>query len=112
LICLVQCCLCEADWYPHHLVNQYQHGHTLLTSEYCVHHYIESGRTEYDYLSVVARVLELVGGRLALALVEGKVPQQHLARAKAVYGTVNKSAMTKRGNCEGKKPLSQTSIAA
>jgi hypothetical protein len=58
-----------------------------------VHSYIESGSTEYNHLRVVAGALEMMGGRLAL--VEGKVPQRHLSKAFATYGTVNISQMTR-----------------
>jgi hypothetical protein len=57
-----------------------------------VHKYIESGFTEYDHLLVVARALEMMEGRLAL--VEGKVPQHHLSKAKAAYGSLNYGDMT------------------
>ena len=58
-----------------------------------MHKYIESGSTKYDHLLVVARALELMGGRVAL--VGGKVPQQHLSKCKAAYGTVKCLDMTR-----------------
>ena len=63
-----------------------------LTPGRCVHKYIESGFTEYDHLLVVARALEMMGGRQAL--VGGKVPQQYLSKCKAAYGTVKRRDMT------------------
>jgi hypothetical protein len=59
-----------------------------------VHKYIDSGFTEYDHLMVVAMALEMMGGRQAL--VGGKVPQHHLSKDKAAYGSVKFADMTSK----------------
>ena len=93
-ICLVQCCLCGAVWDRHHLQLQYFARRVTLTPRRCVHKYIDSGFTEYDHLMVVAMALEMMGGRQAL--VGGKVPQHHLSKVKAAYGSVKVSDMTRK----------------
>ena len=59
-----------------------------------MHKYIDSGFTEYDHLLVVAMAMEMMGGRQAL--VGGKVPQRHLSKDKAAYGSVKKADMTSK----------------
>jgi hypothetical protein len=76
-----------------------------------VHKYIESGSTEYDHLLVVAmRALEMMGGRVAL--VGGKMPQQHLLKCRTAYDTVNASDMTKEERFSYQKDINKRRYAA